>query len=80
MDTTERLYSVRTFYPQPTPKETTMKKEIYESELRKLTNESSELSRSINTANVEIEHLVEVQTALESKLGNVKKEMMVAPL
>ena len=57
-----------------------MKKEIYETELKKLTNESSDLTRSINSTNTEIEHLVEVQTALETQLGTVKKEMMVADL
>ena len=58
-------------------KDTNLKKEIYESELKKLTDESAELSKSMNIANTEIESLVESQTALENQLDVVKQEMMV---
>src|SRR5690349_14097921 len=54
----------------------TLKKEIYESELKKLTDESAELSRGINSANIEIESLMETQTTLENQLSTVKQEMM----
>ncbi len=41
-----------------------LKREIYEAELKKLTDESAELSKNINSGNAEIESISEMQTAL----------------
>jgi adenylate cyclase len=53
-----------------------LKREIYEAELKKLIDESADLSKNINTANGDIENLSDTQTALEKKLSIVKQQMM----
>lgn len=52
------------------------KKEIYEKEIQRVTDEISDISKEINITNAESVVLVEAQTALENQLSVVKNQVM----